>query len=55
MADYLYPTDGTKELKKLRDLKPDVFKAFVDFDKKAFEEGALNVKTKELSRSPSVM
>ncbi len=48
MADHFYPTDGMKELKKLRDLKPDLFKAFVEFDKKAFEEGALNIKTKEL-------
>jgi AhpD family alkylhydroperoxidase len=48
MSDHFYPTDGTKALKKLRDLKPDTFKAFVEFDKKAFEEGALNVKTKEL-------
>ena len=48
MSDHFYPTDGTKSLKKLRDLKPDTFKAFVEFDKKAFEDGALNVKTKEL-------
>ena len=48
MADHFYPTDGMKGLKKLRELKPDVFQAFVDFDKKAFAEGALSVKVKEL-------
>jgi AhpD family alkylhydroperoxidase len=48
MADHFYPTDGMKGLKKLRDLKPDLFKAFVEFDNKVFEEGALSVKTKEL-------
>src|SRR4051794_15037220 len=40
MSDHFYPTDGTKSLKKLRDLKSDTFKAF--------EDGALNVKTQEL-------
>ncbi|MGE0824730.1 MAG: carboxymuconolactone decarboxylase family protein [Candidatus Binatia bacterium] len=48
MADHFYPTDGMKGLKKLRDLKPDLFKSFVEFDTKVFEEGALSVKMKEL-------
>jgi AhpD family alkylhydroperoxidase len=47
MGDY-YQSDGIKKLRKLRELKPDLFKAFVDFDTKVFEEGALPVKTKEL-------
>ena len=48
MADSFYPADGMKALRKLRELKPDLFKAFVDFDNKVFEEGTLSVKTKEL-------
>jgi AhpD family alkylhydroperoxidase len=43
-----YEADGIKKLRKLRELKPDLFKAFVEFDTKVFEEGALPVKTKEL-------
>jgi AhpD family alkylhydroperoxidase len=48
MADNFYPADGMKALKKLRTLRPDLFKAFVEFDTKVFEEGALSVKVKEL-------
>ena len=48
MAESYYHGDDLKRLRKLRELKPDVFKSFVDFDAKVFEEGALSVKTKEL-------
>ena len=47
MANY-YDSDSIKKLRKLRELKPDTFKAFVDFDRKAFEEGSISVKNKEL-------
>lgn len=47
MGDY-YQSEGLKKLRKLRELKPDLFKAFVEFDTKVFEDGALPVKTKEL-------
>ena len=47
MGDF-YKADSGRKLRKLRELKPDLFKAFVDFDAKVFEEGALSVKTKEL-------
>jgi len=47
MANY-YDSDDIKKLRKLRELKPDTFKAFIDFDNKAFEEGAVSVKNKEL-------
>ena len=43
-----YGEGSIKKLRKLRELKPDYFKAFVEFDTKVFEEGALPVKTKEL-------
>ena len=48
MSDHFYDHGDMKQLRKLRELKPDVFKAFVDFDTKTFEDGALNRKTKEL-------
>jgi AhpD family alkylhydroperoxidase len=48
MADNFYSPEGIKSLRKLRDLRPGLFKAFMEFDAKVFEEGALSVKTKEL-------
>jgi AhpD family alkylhydroperoxidase len=48
VAEHFYHPDDAKRLRKLRELKPDLFKSFVDFDRKAFEEGALSVKVKEL-------
>jgi AhpD family alkylhydroperoxidase len=47
MPNY-YDSDSIKKLRKLRQLKPDAFKAFVDFDAKCFEEGEVSVKNKEL-------
>jgi AhpD family alkylhydroperoxidase len=43
-----YHADDVKRLRTLRELKPGVFNAFVEFDRKAFEDGALSVMTKEL-------
>jgi AhpD family alkylhydroperoxidase len=48
MAESYYHSETPKQLRKLRQLKPDLFAAFVDFDTKVFQEGALSVKTKEL-------
>ncbi len=48
MGDHYYHSDDMKRLRKLRDLKPDLFKSFVEFDSKVFEEGTLSVKIKEL-------
>ena len=48
MSDHFYEADNRKGLRKLRDLRPNLFKAFLEFDAKVFEEGALSVKTKEL-------
>jgi AhpD family alkylhydroperoxidase len=48
MAEHFYHADDLKRLRKLRDLKPDLFKSFVEFDTKVFEDGALPGKTKEL-------
>jgi AhpD family alkylhydroperoxidase len=47
MSDY-YRDGSLKKLRKLRELKPDLFKSFLEFDTKVFEEGALSVKVKEL-------
>jgi AhpD family alkylhydroperoxidase len=48
MADHFYDSETPKNLRKLRQLKPDLFASYIDFDKKVFEAGALDVKTKEL-------
>jgi alkylhydroperoxidase/carboxymuconolactone decarboxylase family protein len=48
MADHYYQPDDMKRLRKLRELKPELFKSFVDFDHKVFEDGALSTRTKEL-------
>src|SRR5262249_15711767 len=36
------------EFKKMRDLVPEVYRAFLEFDQKAFKDGAIPAKTKEL-------
>jgi len=48
MAD-LFSRDTIKSLRKLRLLKPDLFKGFMDFDQAVFKDGALPAKTKELT------
>jgi AhpD family alkylhydroperoxidase len=37
-----------KQFKHMRELVPDMYRAFLDFNGKAFAEGALSVKTKEM-------
>jgi AhpD family alkylhydroperoxidase len=44
----LFARDTIKNLRKLRHLKPDLFKGFMDFDQMVFKDGALSAKTKEL-------
>lgn len=44
----LFARDTIKNLRKLRQLKPDLFKGFMDFDQMVFKDGALPGKTKEL-------
>lgn len=48
MAANFYHSESTKALRKLRQLKPELFASFIEFDKKVFEEGALSAKIKEL-------
>ena len=48
MSEHFYHPDDMKRLRRLRELKPEVFNSFVEFDRKAFAEGALSVKVKEL-------
>jgi AhpD family alkylhydroperoxidase len=48
MGDYLYPKDARKYYPKLMDLNKDLFSSFMAFNQKAFEEGALSTKVKEL-------
>ena len=40
--------DVAKRFKRMRELAPEAYRAFLDFDGKAFADGALPVKTKEL-------
>lgn len=44
----LFARDTIKNLRKLRLLKPELFKSFMDFDQAVFKDGALPAKTKEL-------
>jgi AhpD family alkylhydroperoxidase len=44
----MYDMKNLTKLKKLDELAPDAFKAFVAFDKAAFNEGAIPLKYKEL-------
>lgn len=37
-----------KQLKRMRELAPEAYRAFLEFDGKAFADGALPLKTKEL-------
>ena len=46
--DQYYHGGSMKQLRKLRELKPDLFASFVDFDTKVFEDGLLGKKVKEL-------
>jgi AhpD family alkylhydroperoxidase len=47
MADF-FSKETIKSLRKLRQLKPDLFKALMDWDDLIFQDGALPAKTKEL-------
>ena len=40
--------DVSKQFKRMRELAPEAYRAFLDFDGKAFADGALPGKTKEL-------
>ena len=48
MSDHYYETDVRAHRAKLQGLKKDLLESFGAFNNKAFEEGALSVKTKEL-------
>src|SRR5436309_15394855 len=40
--------DVRKQFKRMRELAPEAYRAFLEFDGKAFAEGAIPLKTKEL-------
>jgi AhpD family alkylhydroperoxidase len=48
MEECFYTKKGIEKAAKMFTLKPELMKAFLDFDGKVFAEGSLNVKTKEL-------
>lgn len=47
MADF-YGKETSKNLRKLRQMAPDMLKGFLDFDATVFKDGAIPSKTKEL-------
>ena len=47
MAEF-FAKETIKSLRKLRQLKPDLFKGFMDWDQMVFKDGALSAKIKEL-------
>ena len=44
----LHGVDVKTQFKKMRELAPDACRAFLEFDQKAFKDGAIPGKTKEL-------
>lgn len=48
MSEEFYKKSDIKKLRKVRELTPDSFKAYVEFDKQALSEGALAQKIKRL-------
>lgn len=48
MTEEFYKKSDIKKLRKVRELTPDSFKAYVEFDKQALSEGALAQKIKRL-------
>src|SRR5205823_3936517 len=47
-AMQFHDVDVKTQFKKMRELVPDVYRAFLEFDQKAFKDGAIPGKTKEL-------
>ncbi|GIW45994.1 MAG: hypothetical protein KatS3mg077_3276 [Candidatus Binatia bacterium] len=48
MADCFYHPQESRRLRQLRELKPEMFRGFVDFERVVFQDGELPLKTKEL-------
>jgi len=48
MSEEFYKKSDIKRLRKVRELTPDSFKSYVEFDKQALSEGALPQKIKAL-------
>ena len=48
MSDFYYDVEGVQRMDLLKQAKPDLYQAFRDFNGKAYAEGALSAKTKEL-------
>lgn len=48
MSEEFYKKSDVKKLRKVRELSPESFKAYVEFDKQALSDGALSAKVKRL-------
>jgi AhpD family alkylhydroperoxidase len=47
--DNFYDKHNVKHIRRLRELKPELYKAFMDFDRATFKDGALSGKVKHLA------
>jgi AhpD family alkylhydroperoxidase len=43
-----HDVDVSRQFKRMRELAPDAYRAWLEFDRKAMDAGALDAKTKEL-------
>ncbi len=48
MAEEIYRKSDIKKLRKVRELTPESFKAYVEFDKQALADGALPKKKQNI-------
>lgn len=48
MAEEIFKKSDIKKLRKLKELSPESFKAYVEFDKQIMSDGAISKKVKEL-------
>jgi len=48
MAECFYHPQESKRLRRLRELKPEMFRGFVEFERAVFQSGELPLKVKEL-------
>jgi AhpD family alkylhydroperoxidase len=48
MAEPFFSHESTKKIRRLKELKPELFKAFMEFDHQVFADGAIDRKTKEM-------
>ena len=48
MHDHFYSPESTAKIRRLKELRPDAWKAWMAFDREVFNDGALDSRTKHL-------